>query len=281
MDVYHRASEIHNVIAQYGKDGKSIGFVPTMGALHEGHLSLIRYCLQDNDVSVASIFVNPTQFNRLSDFEHYPRDLNGDLNDLSRAGIDIVFNPSEEEIYPEKDERLFDFGYLDQIMEGKYRPGHFNGVAQVVSRLFAIVQPHKAYFGEKDYQQLVIIRKLTRQLKMNIDIVACPIVREPDGLAKSSRNNRLTPVQREHAAHISKILFAGIEKAGTYAVEELKTWAQEQLNRDPYIRVEYLEIMDDRTLKPVQQWDDTYYKRAFVAAWVGDVRLIDNVKYYF
>ncbi len=281
MDVYHNASDIQSAVDRYRMNGQSIGFVPTMGALHEGHLSLTRYCLQENDVSVVSIFVNPTQFNQKEDYEHYPRDLNRDLHDLAQAGIDIVFNPSEEEIYPEKDDRIFDFGYFDQIMEGKHRPGHFNGVAQVVSRLFAIVQPHNAYFGEKDYQQLMIIRELARQLKMDIDIVACPIVREPDGLAKSSRNNRLTPVQREHAAHISKILFAGIEKSGTYTVEELKNRAKEQLNRDPYIRVEYLEIMDDRTLKPVQQWDDTYYKRVFVAAWVGDVRLIDNVKYYF
>jgi pantoate--beta-alanine ligase len=281
MKVFDTVQGIKRSIRKLKENGKSIGFVPTMGALHEGHLSLIRDCNQHNDVTVVSIFVNPTQFNQRDDYENYPRDLDGDIDILEQYGTEIVFTPSEGEIYPEVDQREFDFGDLDKVMEGEHRPGHFNGVAQIVSRLFDIIRPHKAYFGEKDFQQLVIIRELTSQLGMNIDIIGCPIKREKDGLAKSSRNARLTEGQRNHASMISQKLFEGKKKAENYTVESLKEWIVQQLNNDPFIDVEYFEIVDEKNLQPVKSWNDTYYKRACIAAWVGPVRLIDNVKYYF
>jgi pantoate--beta-alanine ligase len=281
MDVFDTNRDLQARISELKEEGKRVGFVPTMGALHEGHLSLVDCCTSENDVTVVSIFVNPTQFNQREDYEKYPRDLHGDFKKLQEAGAGIIFTPSEKEIYPEGDRREFDFGQLDKVMEGKFRPGHFNGVAQVVSRLFEIVEPHRAYFGEKDFQQLAIIRELTSRLNMNIDIVSCPIVREPDGLAKSSRNVRLTEEQRQHAPKIAKTLNKAKEEAGNYRVSELKRRVSEELNNDPYIDVEYFEIVDERTLQPVESWDDSYYKRACIAAWVGKVRLIDNIQYYF
>lgn len=281
MDVFDTNRDLQARISGLKEEGQRIGFVPTMGALHEGHLSLVDCCTSENDVTVVSIFVNPTQFNQREDYEKYPRDLHGDFKKLQEAGAGIIFTPTEKEIYPEGERREFDFGQLDKVMEGKFRPGHFNGVAQVVSRLFEIVKPHRAYFGEKDFQQLAIIRELTSRLNMDIDIVSCPIVREPDGLAKSSRNVRLTEEQRKHAPKISKTLNKAKEEAGNYTVAELKRGVTGELNNDPHIDVEYFEIVDERTLQPVETWEDTYYKRACIAAWVGKVRLIDNVQYYF
>jgi pantoate--beta-alanine ligase len=281
MDVFDTNRDLQARISGLKEEGQRIGFVPTMGALHEGHLSLVDCCTSENDVTVVSIFVNPTQFNQREDYEKYPRDLNGDFKKLQEAGAGIIFTPTEKEIYPEGDRREFDFGQLDKVMEGKFRPGHFNGVAQVVSRLFEIVKPHRAYFGEKDFQQLAIIRELTSRLNMDIDIVSCPIVRETDGLAKSSRNVRLTEEQRKHAPKISKILNKAKEEAGNYTVAELKRRVTGELNNDPHIDVEYFEIVDESTLQPVETWEETYYKRACIAAWVGKVRLIDNVQYYF
>lgn len=281
MDVFDTNRDLQARISGLKEEGQRIGFVPTMGALHEGHLSLVDCSTSENDVTVVSIFVNPTQFNQREDYEKYPRDLNGDIKKLQEAGAGIIFTPTEKEIYPEGDRREFDFGQLDKVMEGKFRPGHFNGVAQVVSRLFEIVKPHRAYFGEKDFQQLAIIRELTSRLNMDIDIVSCPIVREPDGLAKSSRNVRLTEEQRKHAPKISKTLKKAKEEAGNYTVAELKRRVTGELNNDPHIDVEYFEIVDESTLQPVETWEETYYKRACIAAWVGKVRLIDNVQYYF
>jgi len=281
MDVFDTNRDLQARISELKEEGQRIGFVPTMGALHEGHLSLVDCCTSENDVTVVSIFVNPTQFNQREDYEKYPRDMNGDIKKLQEAGAGIIFTPNEREIYPEGDRREFDFGQLDKVMEGKFRPGHFNGVAQVVSRLFEIVKPHRAYFGEKDFQQLAIIRELTSRLNMDIDIVSCPIVREPDGLAKSSRNARLTEEQRKHAPKIAEALHKARDEAKNYTVAELKRRVTGELNNDPYIDVEYFEIVDERSLQPVETWDDTYYKRACIAAWVGKVRLIDNVQYYF
>ncbi|MFP4619707.1 MAG: pantoate--beta-alanine ligase [Bacteroidales bacterium] len=281
MEVFETVRDIQNKLSELRQQGYGIGFVPTMGALHQGHIALVDSCTQDNDITVVSIFVNPTQFNQRDDFEKYPRDLEGDINKLGEAGVDIIFTPTEKEMYPEPDNREFDFGQLDKVMEGKHRPGHFNGVAQIVSRLFDIVRPHRAYFGEKDFQQLVIIRNLTAQLGMDIEIISCPIVREPDGLAKSSRNERLTKEQRRHASKISGALFKGRDLAGEYPVEDLKERITGELNNDRYIDVEYFEIVDEKTLQPIKNWDDTYYRRACIAARVGSVRLIDNLHYYF
>jgi pantoate--beta-alanine ligase len=230
---------------------------------------------------VVSIFVNPTQFNQRSDYDKYPRDLSHDLKILEDANCDVAFTPSEKEMYPEEDTREFDFGNLDKVMEGAHRPGHFNGVAQIVSKLFEIIEPHRAYFGEKDFQQLVIIRKLVEKLKMDIDVVPCPIIREKSGLAMSSRNERLSDEERKNAAVISKILFEAREISQNKDVEEVKNWVKQELNKNSHINVEYFEIVDESNLKPVENWEETYYKRACIAAWAGKVRLIDNVKFYF
>ncbi|MFW5945103.1 MAG: pantoate--beta-alanine ligase [Bacteroidota bacterium] len=281
MDVFNTTQSLQKKISDLKNGGNSIGFVPTMGALHQGHLSLVDACKRDNDITVVSIFVNPTQFNQREDYEEYPRDLDGDIKKLGDAGANIIFTPTENEMYPEPDNRVFDFGQLDKVMEGRHRPGHFNGVAQIVSRLFDIVKPHQAYFGEKDFQQLAIIRELVSQLNMDIEIIACPIVREADGLAKSSRNARLTEEQRKHAPKIAEAIHKARDMAGEYSVDQVKQKVINELNQDPHIDVEYFEIVDEKTLQPIRQWDDTYYKRACVAAWVGRVRLIDNVPYYF
>ena len=259
----------------------TIGFVPTMGALHEGHLSLVACSRKRDDITVVSIFVNPTQFNQRDDFERYPRDLEGDLNDLEQAGVDVVFTPTEREMYPEPDNRTFDFGGLDQVMEGKHRPGHFDGVARIVTKLFDLVMPHRAYFGEKDFQQLTIIRHLNRQMDYKIDVVGCPIVRESDGLAKSSRNARLSPGQRKEASGISQALFEAVHDAGRLSPDEIREQVISRLNKKPHIDVEYFEIVDEKTLKPIHRKDEANEKRACVAAWVGSVRLIDNVKISF
>lgn len=281
MEVFQSQESIRQAIYKEKDNNHTIGFVPTMGALHNGHISLIECSIEQNDTTIVSIFVNPTQFNHRSDFEKYPRDLGKDLKRLEEAGVDMVFSPSEKEMYPEEDTREFYFGYLEEVMEGQHRPGHFNGVAQIVSKLFETIDPDKAYFGEKDFQQLVIIKKLVEKLDMDIEIVPCPIQREENGLAMSSRNERLNNEERENASLISSILFEARDKAVEKSPEEIKNWVVEKLNKNPFIDVEYFEIVDENTLKPVQQFDETFYKRACVAVWVGDVRLIDNVKFYF
>lgn len=259
--------------------GEKIGFVPTMGALHKGHVSLIKKSVAENGVTVCSIFVNPTQFNNKADLLKYPRPLDRDLNILKNAGCNIVFVPQENEIYPEPDTRIFDFGNLDKVMEGKFRPGHFNGVAQVVSRLFEIVEPHKAYFGEKDFQQLAIIKTLTNKLNLPVEIVPCPIVREKDGLAMSSRNQLLTPAHRISSTIISKTLFESLKKR-KLPVEELKTWVLDTINAEPNLKVEYFEIVDFETLKPLKNWSDSGKPIGCIAVFAGHVRLIDNIRFF-
>ncbi len=281
MEVYQSKESIQQALFRHKSDGKTVGFVPTMGALHEGHFSLIRCSTQQNDITVVSVFVNPTQFNQRSDYEKYPRDLSYDLKILEDANCDIAFTPSEKEMYPEKDTRVFDFGKIDKVMEGKHRPGHFNGVAQVVSKLFEIVSPDRAYFGEKDFQQLVIIRKLVEKLNMDIEIVPCSIIREESGLAMSSRNERLSDEERKNAAIISETLFQARKMAGSSGVEEVKKWVTDELNKNSYINVEYFEIVNEKNFEPISAWNETFYKRACIAAWAGNVRLIDNVKFYF
>jgi len=279
MRVFHHRREINQYIASLKKEGKSIGFVPTMGALHAGHISLVQCAKQQNDITVVSIFVNPTQFNNREDLVHYPRTLNTDLPMLEKEGCDIVFIPDEKEIYPEPDLRVFSFGNLDKVLEGKHRPGHFNGVAQIVTKLFDIIAPHRAYFGLKDFQQVAIIRKLAEDCAYPVEIIACPIVREADGLALSSRNLRLSPEQRQHAALISKTLFEAQRTGTSVSVEKMKKTVLDTLNKDPYLQVEYFEIVDDKTLQPVKAWEKPGGKVGCIAVNAGDVRLIDNITF--
>jgi len=255
----------------------TIGFVPTMGALHKGHLSLVEQACKENDVAIVSIFVNPTQFNDLKDLERYPRTLDSDMILLEKTGCHLVFAPEVTEIYPEPDTRKFAFGTLETVMEGKYRPGHFNGVAQVVSKLFEIVKPNKAYFGLKDFQQLAIIKNMVTQLILPVEIVACPIVREKSGLAMSSRNELLTTDERKNAALISETLFKAKELPGEKSVNELENWISETINKNRYLTVEYVEIVDDVQLQPVKNWSDVGTKICCVAVFCGKIRLIDNI----
>lgn len=255
------------------------GFVPTMGALHEGHISLVKRCRKECDTVVVSIFVNPTQFNDQNDLVKYPRTPEADLALLEKAGVDCVFMPEVDEIYPEKDTRVFGFGELEQVMEGEHRPGHFNGVAQVVSRLFDIVKPDKAYFGEKDFQQLAIIRKMAEQLGLSLEIVGCPIERGADGLALSSRNARLNAKQREEAPMIYKTLKDAVGLKAEMNVNQLEKWISDKINECPELKTEYISIADAATLQPVDSWDKTREERVFAAVWAGDVRLIDNIEF--
>ncbi len=254
-----------------------IGFVPTMGALHPGHLSLVKKAKEESDIVVVSIFINPTQFNDPLDLKNYPRTKEEDISLLGPLDTDAVFLPEEEDIYPEKDTRIFNFGYLENIMEGKYRPGHFNGVAQVVSRLFDLVKPHKAFFGQKDFQQLAIIKKLVTMLNYPVEIIACPIIREPDGLAMSSRNRLLTHEERAHAPLIAKTLFAAGEKKNILSLPELKSWVIETIENDHFFKLEYFEIVNTETLIPANSWNDPCSKTGCVAVKIGNIRLIDNV----
>ena len=272
-------NETRRILSIFRQQGKSIGLIPTMGALHEGHLSLIDASLRSNDISVISIFVNPTQFNDRNDFKKYPRDIDKDLELIRLKGCDLVFIPAEEEIYPEKDQRVFDFGTLDKYMEGKYRPGHFNGVAQIVSRLFSIIEPDKAYFGEKDFQQLVIIKKLVQQLCIPVEIVSCPIIREPDGLAMSSRNRLLTPVQRKSTARISKVLMNAKSIARKMEIVRLKDYVTSEIDSDPNLKTEYFEIVLESDMIPLKKWPEKSPVIACIAVKAGHIRLIDNIKF--
>lgn len=263
---------------------KTIGFVPTMGALHQGHLSLMEKAIEENDLMVCSIFVNPTQFNNKEDLEKYPRHADKDLALIQHAFADgaklIIFLPDVTEIYPNKIEKSYDFGNLSLVMEAQHRPGHFDGVGMVLERFFDIVQPTKAYFGEKDFQQLAVVRNLVKQLKLPVQIIGCPIVREANGLAMSSRNERLTTEQKEQAANIYKLLQHSRQQAKTLSVEEVKNNFTNAIKNIPALQLEYLEIADGNTLTPITNWEETTYCVAFVAVFVGNVRLIDNVTLY-
>jgi len=248
-----------------------------MGALHKGHTELMRIAKTQNPVVVVSIFVNPTQFNNSNDLRNYPRTLEQDLAKCEAVGVSIVFAPSVNEMYPTPDTRQFDFGNLDKVMEGQFRPGHFNGVAQVVNNLFEMVKPNSAYFGQKDFQQLAIIRKLVSMLNLGIQIVSCPTVREDDGLAMSSRNALLTPEQRHIVPLISQTLFAAQNKKVNFNVKELTQWVKDQVNSSPLLEVEYFEIANVNTLEPLEKWNETEQSVGCIAVQVGDVRLIDNI----
>ena len=276
----HTISETRAVVEKQTSEGKTIGFVPTMGALHEGHLKLIRQAASENDFVAVSIFVNPIQFNNPEDLEKYPRTLEEDLLKLEGTGCNLVFAPSAQEMYPEPDLTEFDFGDLDKVMEGKFRPGHFRGVAVVVKKLFEIVTPHKAYFGEKDFQQLAIIKKMVSMLKMPVEIVPCPIVREADGLAMSSRNARLTLDERIEAPAIYKALLSVKENYSWFIPAGVKQLVTGEIQENQFFRVEYAEVVDTQTLQPFEDWHDAEHAVICVAAFIGNVRLIDNIVLY-
>ena len=279
MKIVKGINELKGYLVDSKRNGKRIGLVPTMGALHKGHLSLVERCVRENDICVVSVFVNPTQFNDKHDLETYPRTLEADCALLESAGCDFVFAPSVEEMYPEPDTRTFDFGTVMQVMEGAKRPGHFNGVAQGVSKLFYIVEPDNAYFGEKDFQQIAVIRAMVKQLQIPVQINACPIVREADGLALSSRNTRLTPALRQKAPLIARTLQESKALAATKSVREVIDYVVNTLNADPDLEVEYYEIVDGDSLVSIQDWKDTSYAVGCVTVYCGEVRLIDNIKY--
>lgn len=280
MKVVTTISALKSAVSEARKENKQVGLVPTMGALHEGHLSLVNKACEECDFVVVSIFVNPTQFNNPEDLRTYPRTLEADKSLLeSQTRADVIFAPTVEEVYPEPDTRIFEFGPLAEVMEGKYRPGHFNGVGQIVSKLFMFVEPDKAYFGEKDFQQLAIIRKMTKDLKMNIDIVPCPIVREADGLAKSSRNTLLTKESREVAPQIYAALKGSKQLTTDRTPKEVAQWVVGQLNSTEGLEVEYYEIVDGNTLQPINTWQETDYAVGCITVYAGKVRLIDNITY--
>jgi pantoate--beta-alanine ligase len=233
----------------------------------------------ENEKVVVSIFVNPTQFNDPSDLDHYPRSLDRDLELLRKLKADLVFVPSVKEMYPEPDHRNFDLGGLDRVMEGKHRKGHFNGVAQIVSKLLLLVRPHRAYFGQKDFQQLVIIRRLVEILELDIQIVNCPIIREKDGLALSSRNVRLNKEERKLAPFIYETLLQARSKTGDLSPDQVKEWVTKQFETQPALHLEYIEIVEDKGLTPVNEWKEEVNKVACLAVHLGNVRLIDNLNF--
>lgn len=279
MKVIHTIKDLQAELSVLKAQGKKVGLVPTMGALHAGHASLVKRSVNENEVTVVSVFVNPTQFNDKNDLVKYPRTLDADCKLLEACGAAYAFAPSVEEMYPEPDTRQFSYAPLDTVMEGAFRPGHFNGVCQIVSKLFEAVKPHRAYFGEKDFQQLAIIREMVRQMQFDLEIVGCPIVREEDGLALSSRNARLSAEERENALKISQTLFKSRTFAATHTVSETLKFVEDAIAAVPGLRLEYFEIVDGNTLQKVDNWNQTSYVVGCITVFCGDVRLIDNIKY--
>lgn len=279
MEIIRKVDELKSALSAAKAAGKSVGLVPTMGALHAGHVSLIDRARSENDVVVVSVFVNPTQFNNPEDLRTYPRTEEADCAKLEGAGVDYAFIPTVEEMYPQPDTREFDLGPVADVMEGKMRPGHFNGVAQVVSKLFAMVEPTRAYFGEKDFQQIAVIRRMVELEGFDLEIVPCPIKREDDGLALSSRNVRLNPEQRAIAPKIHKVLAESVGWAPEASVETVKNRVVDDINAYPGMEVEYYEIVNGYDMQPISDWSETDYAVGCVTVNVGDVRLIDNIKY--
>ena len=279
MELIQTIRELRAKLDALRGEGKTIGLVPTMGALHAGHASLVKRAVAENDVVVVSDFVNPTQFNDKDDLAKYPRTLDADCRLLESCGAAFVFAPSVEESYPEPDTRTCSYAPLDTVMEGKYRPGHFNGVCQIVSKLFLIVEPTRAYFGEKDFQQLAIIREMVRRYPFDLQIVGCPIVREADGLALSSRNAHLSGEQRKQALQISKALFASVDYAKSHTLAETKAFVEKTIADAEGLRLEYFEIVDGNTLQTVGEWEESKYIVGCITVFCGEVRLIDNIKY--
>lgn len=281
MEIIRKTSVLSALTAEAKAAGKVVGLVPTMGALHAGHLSLIERARRECDFVVVSVFVNPTQFNNANDLKTYPRTEKADCKLLTSAGVDVAFIPTVEEMYPEPDTRVFDLGEVANVMEGPMRPGHFNGVAQVVSKLFSMVNPDKAYFGEKDFQQIAVIRKMVKLCGFNIEIVDCPIKREDDGLALSSRNVRLTENDRKIAPLIYKTLVESVTFAKSHSVAETQKFVTDTLNAIDGFKVEYYEIVDPVTMQPIEKWKDSVNgaPHGCITVYCGDVRLIDNIKY--
>ena len=281
MKIFEKVVDLQNELFGVRRQGKTVGLVPTMGALHDGHASLVRQSVQQNDVTVVSVFLNPTQFNDKGDLDRYPRTLDADCKLLEACGADYVFAPSVSEMYPTPDTRHFEFPPQSTVMEGAKRPGHFNGVCQVVSRLFYITRPNRAYFGEKDWQQIAVVKRLVDFINMNIEIVECPIVRDEDGLAKSSRNSLLSADERAIAPNIYKVLKSSTNEAEKMSVQQLHDKVVADINAIEGLEVEYFDIVDGNTLLPVQSWDDTPYVVGCITVYCGKtpIRLIDHIKY--
>lgn len=281
MKVFKKIVDLQNELFLVRKEGKAIGLVPTMGALHEGHASLVERSVKENGVTVVSVFLNPTQFNDQGDLDRYPRTLDADCALLEKVGADYVLAPSVEEMYPVPDTRQFEFPPVSTVMEGAKRPGHFNGVCQVVSRLFYIVRPDRAYFGEKDWQQIAVVKQLVKYIGMAVEIVECPIIRDEDGLAKSSRNTLLAKDERAIAPQIYKALKASVEFAKKHTVSETHDQVVNEINAVEGLEVEYFEIVDGNTLQSVSSWDDSPYVVGCITVYCGKtpIRLIDHIKY--
>ncbi len=281
IKVFDKIVELQNQLFEDRKQGKSVGLVPTMGALHEGHASLVRRSVKENDITVVSVFVNPTQFNDKGDLERYPRTLDADCTLLEQCGADYVLAPAVDEMYPTPDTRHFEYPPVSTVMEGAHRPGHFNGVCQVVSRLFYIVKPQRAYFGEKDWQQIAVVKAMVRHLGLKVDIVECDIVREDDGLAKSSRNTLLTAGERAIAPAIYKALKESVGYAKTHSVKETHDKVVADINSTDGLEVEYFSIVDGNTLQDVDSWEDSPYVVGCITVYCGKtpIRLIDHIKY--
>lgn len=284
MFVYKTIRELEEYVAFQHDKGLRVGLVPTMGALHEGHISLVERSVADNDVTVVSVFVNPTQFNNPADLATYPRKEEDDIRLLAHAGADVVFMPAVEEVYgpgplDSRPRREFSLGPVAEVMEGAMRPGHFQGVAEIVSRLFEIVRPDRAYFGEKDFQQIAVIRQMVASEGLKVEIVACPIKRADDGLALSSRNALLTPEQRQVAPEIHSALAYSVEYSADHSVQATHDTVVERLDSMPHLRVEYFEIVDGRTLQPIDEWDESPWVVGCITCYCGQVRLIDNITY--
>lgn len=281
MKVFNKIVDLQNALFLARKQGKKIGLVPTLGALHEGHASLITKSIGENDITVVSVFLNPTQFNDQSDFDRYPRTLEADSRLVEACGADYIFAPSVKDIYPSPDARHFEFPPVTTVMEGARRPGHFNGVCQVVSRLFYIVRPDSAYFGEKDWQQIAVVKQLAKYINSNVQIVECPIIRDPDGLAKSSRNSLLTKEERAIAPAIYQILRESVGYAETHSLKETRNMVVERINAIPELEVEYFEIVDGDSLLPVENWERSEYIVGCITVYCGKIpiRLIDHIRY--
>ena len=281
MKVFQKIVELQNELFRVRKEGKVIGLVPTMGALHEGHASLVERSVKDNDITVVSVFVNPTQFNDKNDLKNYPRTLEADCKLLESVGADYVFAPTVEDMYPVPDTRHFEYPPVSTVMEGAHRPGHFNGVCQVVSRLFYIVKPQRAYFGEKDWQQIAVVKAMVRHLGINVQIVECDIVRDKDGLAKSSRNTLLSKEERAIAPTIYKALKSSLTYAKKHTVKETHDKVVADINAVDGLDVEYFSIVDGNTLQDIENWEDTPYVVGCITVYCGKtpIRLIDHIKY--
>ncbi len=279
MEIIGKISVLRECLDRYRTEGKSIGLVPTMGALHDGHASLVVRSVKENDVTVVSIFLNPTQFNDPRDLERYPRTLEADCLLLEKCGADIVFAPDVQEIYPEPDNRQFSYPPTDSVMEGAMRPGHFNGVCQIVSKLFSYVDAHRAYFGEKDYQQIAVIRRMVADQGFKVEIVPCPVIRQSDGLAMSSRNMLLTPEERKVAANIYRVMKEKCDMQ--LSVQQTHDYVVEQINAIPGLEVQYFSIVDGDSLTDVSSWDDAPSIVGCITVFCGNkpIRLIDHIRY--